>query len=92
MRGRDFWIAVASLGLLLFPAVGSLYPVPSWPVNTYPYIFSAYLALGMVWIVVLHRGTPGLAGDVRRRVYMDHGHDVPAADTPPAQRRGGIER
>jgi amino acid transporter len=92
VRGRDFWIAVASLGLLLFPAVGSVYPVPSWPVNTYPYIFSAYLALGMVWIVVLHRGTPGLAGDVRRRVYMDHGHDVPAADTPPAQRRGGIKR
>ena len=76
VRGRDFWIAAASLALLLFPVVGSVYPVPQWPVNTYPYMFLAYLVVGMVWVVRLHRGTPGLANDVRRRIYTDHGHDV----------------
>ena len=91
VRGRDFGIAAASLALLLFPIVGSVYPVPPWPVNTYPYMFLAYLAVGMVWVVKLHRGTPGLANDVRRRIYMDHGHDVPAADPPP-ERRSGIVR
>ena len=76
VRGRDFWIAAASLALLLFPVVGSVYPVPQWPVNTYPYMFLAYLVVGMVWVVRLHRGTPGLANDVRRRIYTAHGHDV----------------
>jgi hypothetical protein len=93
VRSRDFWIAAASLGLLLFPAVGSVYPVPSWPVNTYPYIFAVYLALGMLWVVVLHRVTPGLADGVRRRVYLDHGQGVAAdVDIPPVQRPGGFVR
>ena len=100
VRGRDFWIAAASLALLLFPVVGSVYPVPQWPVNTYPYMFLAYLVVGMVWVVRLHRGTPGLANDVRRHIYTDHGHDVPAANSATAdsslansetaRRRGGI--
>jgi hypothetical protein len=38
---------------------------------------------------IANRGTPGLANDGRRRIYMDQGHDVPAAD-PLAERRSGI--
>ncbi len=41
LRGRDIALSAAALVLLLVPAVGSVYPVPSWPVNIFPYIFLA---------------------------------------------------
>jgi hypothetical protein len=76
MRGVDMILACASVALLLVPAVGSVYPVPSWPVNIFPYIFLAYLAIGITWILMVHRWTPGYAADVQQRVYSDHGQEV----------------
>lgn len=48
LRRRDVALAVCALGLLLVPAVGSVYPVPSPPNDRFPYIFAAYVALGVV--------------------------------------------
>ena len=47
---RPYHIAISAftLGLLLIPAVGSVYPVPPPPSNTFPYIFAAYFALGVL--------------------------------------------
>ena len=73
LRGRDMALSVASVALLLVPAVGSVYPVPSWPVNVFPYIFGAYLLIGIVWIFLVHKRTPGYSAEVTRRVYSDHG-------------------
>jgi hypothetical protein len=39
----------------MVPLVGSVYPVPAWPVNIFPYIFLGYLLLGMAWFAVLRR-------------------------------------
>jgi amino acid transporter len=44
------WSAVA-LVCLVVPAVGSVYPVPAAPVNLFPYIFAAYVAIGIVIFV-----------------------------------------
>jgi amino acid transporter len=46
-KTKDMAICVAALALLLIPAVGSVYPVPPAPVNYFPYIFGAYLAVGL---------------------------------------------
>jgi hypothetical protein len=51
--------------------------VPSWPVNIFPYIFLGYLAIGLVWFMVL-RARPDFAKTVKRRVTAEH--DVIAAD------------
>ena len=72
LSGRETGLSVASVLLLLVPAVGSVYPVPSWPVNIFPYIFLAYLAIGMVWFMVLRR-RPDFVEDVKRRVHLEHG-------------------
>jgi amino acid transporter len=47
---RPYHIAISAftLALLLIPAVGSVYPVPPPPSNTFPYIFAVYFVLGMV--------------------------------------------
>jgi amino acid transporter len=40
-------LAVGTLALLIIPAIGSVYPVPAPPTNTFPYIFLGYFALGV---------------------------------------------
>jgi len=68
---RDAALAAASVVLLLVPAAGSVYPVPSWPVNIFPYIFLGYLAIGLAWFMVL-RNRPDFAESIRNRVSDDH--------------------
>jgi hypothetical protein len=62
----------------MVPAVGSVYPVPSWPVNIFPYIFVGYLLIGMTWFMMLRRRT-GFAEQVRETVYVDHAPSAGAA-------------
>jgi amino acid transporter len=47
LKAKDIILCVAALGLLLVPAVGSVYPVPPAPVNYFPYIFGVYVLLGL---------------------------------------------
>ena len=72
LNGGALALSVASVLLLLVPAVGSVYPVPSWPVNIFPYIFLAYVAVGMVWFMLLRR-RPDFVEGLRHRVHTEHG-------------------
>ncbi|HEY2664771.1 MAG TPA: hypothetical protein VGI47_10555 [Candidatus Binataceae bacterium] len=63
-------VAIASIALLLVPAVGSVYPVPAQPVNIFPHTFLAYVAIGLIWIFALHRPIAGFCNQyeaARRR-------------------------
>jgi len=68
-------LSVASVALLLVPAVGSVYPVPSWPVNIFPYIFLGYLATGLTWFTILRRN-PDFIESVKDRIHAEH-HSAP---------------
>lgn len=56
--GKD--MAFGALGALLMAGalVGSVVPVPAWPLNLLPYIFLAYLAVGVIWFFVLRARAP----------------------------------
>ena len=54
-------LCAASLGLLVIPAVGSVYPVPAAPARYFPYLFLVYLGAGLV-LVALRRGKIPVAG------------------------------
>jgi len=60
LRPYHVALAVFTLALLLIPAVGSVYPVPPPPTNTFPYIFLAYFALG---VALLWSRSSRIAGD-----------------------------
>ncbi|MBV9509063.1 MAG: APC family permease, partial [Caulobacteraceae bacterium] len=72
LKAGDIVVCVASLLLLAIPAVGSVYPVPAAPVNAFPYWFLAYLAVGLAWILVLHRRRPTAADSIRDDLRMSH--------------------
>jgi amino acid transporter len=56
-------LTVVAVLALLVPTVGSFYPRPAWPVDLFPFIFMAYMAVGAGWLYVVHRRQPGtLAG------------------------------
>src|SRR5271154_5043585 len=82
LRGRDIALSAASVALLMVPAVGSVYPVPSWPVNIFPYIFVGYVLIGMGWFMTLRRRT-GFTEQVRQTVYVEH---APSAVEVPIKR------
>ena len=62
VRGRDYALAGAAALLLLFPAVGSVYPMPAWPYSVFPYLFLVYMIVGLVWIRSRRKGISELAG------------------------------
>ena len=75
---RSTLYGVASL--LAIPAVGSVYPVPPAPVMYFPYLFLAYLAVGIVWILSFYRRRPSASVTIRRDLQLAHDRFIgPAA-------------
>ena len=57
LKPVDIGWSVTALVFLLVPAVGSVYPVPAAPVNTFPYIFLGYFLIGLVVFVARRKST-----------------------------------
>jgi amino acid transporter len=62
LKLRHIAIAVIALALLLVPIIGTVYPVPSFPMNYFPYIFLAYLAAGVALVWMRSRSHAEIAG------------------------------
>lgn len=78
LKPRDIAGCVASLALLVVPAVGSVYPVPAAPVMYFPYAFLAYLAVGLMWIFAFYRRTPSASSRIRSDLESAHRRFQPA--------------
>ena len=65
LRPRDVAGSIASIALLIVPAVGSVYPVPAAPVMYFPYAFVIYLAVGLIWIFTFYGRSPNASSRVR---------------------------
>jgi amino acid transporter len=51
LRPLDVVYSVLALVFLLVPAIGTVYPVPSPPVNLFVYIFALYFIVGIAYFV-----------------------------------------
>jgi hypothetical protein len=60
---------VVSLVLLMVPIVGTVYPVPAYRMNYFPYIFLAYVIAGVVLVSIRSRSL--LKIDGIRRVLVE---------------------
>jgi amino acid transporter len=79
LRTKDVAVCIVALMLLAIPAVGSVYPVPAAPVDSFPYLFLAYLAIGLVWILAFHRRKPSAAADIISDLKSNHDRFVPGS-------------
>ncbi|MGB9279936.1 MAG: APC family permease [Pseudonocardiaceae bacterium] len=57
-------VAVLAFVFLLVPTVGSFYPLPAYPVDLFPYIYLAYLAVGGVWLYIASRRRRGILTEI----------------------------
>jgi amino acid transporter len=55
LKPHHIAVAVISLVLLMVPIVGTVYPVPSSPMNYFPYIFMVYVMAGVVLVSMRSR-------------------------------------
>lgn len=62
LKAHHIAIAVVALALLVVPIVGTVYPVPSFPMNYFPYIFLAYVAIGVATVWTRSRSHAEIAG------------------------------
>ncbi|MBV9388124.1 MAG: APC family permease [Chroococcidiopsidaceae cyanobacterium CP_BM_ER_R8_30] len=63
--GHIFLSAMAVL-FLLVPAVGSVYPVPAYPANIFPYLFLIYFAIGAAWFLWLFNRSPQVMEEIKQ--------------------------
>ncbi len=60
LRTRHIVLTVVALVCLMVPTIGSFYPLPPYPVRLFPYIFLAWMLLGVGWLFVVSRRQPGI--------------------------------
>jgi amino acid transporter len=58
VRIKDYVIGGLGVVLMIGSVIGSIYPVPPYPLNLLPYIFLAYLVVGVAWFFVLKFRAP----------------------------------
>ena len=52
LKVQDTVLSIVTFIILLIPIVGSVYPLPEYPYNIFPFIFLAWLAVGITWFVI----------------------------------------
>lgn len=57
-RIRDYFVGALGAVLMVLSLAGSLYPVPAFPLNLFPYLFLVYMLLGVTWFYVLKTQVP----------------------------------
>jgi len=57
---------------MLIPAIGSVYPVPDPPVRYFPYIFLAYLAIGLARVGWIRMSAPGRIREIHQEILAQH--------------------
>ncbi|HEY0792402.1 MAG TPA: APC family permease [Chthoniobacterales bacterium] len=80
-------ICAVGLALLLIPVVGAVYPVPPAPVKYFPYIFLAYVAVGIVRAIAFRIREPKLVGTILEELKAQC---LPAGMAPATVAAGGL--
>jgi amino acid transporter len=72
LKAKDIALCVAALVLMVIPAVGSVYPVPSPPVNAFPYVFGAYLWFGIIRVMAMQHQKPERVVEITKEIKQVH--------------------
>jgi amino acid transporter len=72
LKPGNIVVAVLAILGLLYPAVSLFYPLPSYPVSLFPYIFLVYMATGIVWLFIVSRRSPGKIEEIERDLEATH--------------------
>lgn len=72
LKSKHIVLCVVAMTLLLIPIVGSVWPVPSPPVNYFPYAFVAYLWFGILRVMGMRHQMPARVEEISAEVRKLH--------------------
>jgi amino acid transporter len=72
LKAQHVLLCVVAMALMLVPIVGSVWPVPSPPVNYFPYAFAAYLWFGILRVMGMRHQKPERVVEVSQEVQKLH--------------------
>jgi amino acid transporter len=72
LKAQHVILCVVAMALMLIPIVGSVWPVPSPPVNYFPYAFAAYLWFGILRVMGMRHQKPERVVEVSQEVQKFH--------------------
>jgi amino acid transporter len=72
LKAQHILLCVVAMALMLVPIVGSVWPVPSPPVNYFPYAFVAYLWFGILRVMGMRHQKPERVVEVSAEVSKAH--------------------
>lgn len=64
LKATNVAVAVLAFVFLLVPTIGSFYPLPPYPLNLFPYVFLAYMALGGTWLFIAAQRRRGILEEI----------------------------
>jgi amino acid transporter len=79
LKAKHIVLCVVAMILLLVPIVGSVWPVPSAPLNYFPYAFVAYLWFGILRVMGMRHQMPSRVDEVTAEVRKLHAEAGAAA-------------
>ena len=85
LRWPNIVLAALAVLSLLVPTVGSFYPAPPYPVNLFPYIFLAYMVIGLAWLFVVNRRRSGIIQEIEadfETMLQEHHHHEEVSEPP----------
>jgi amino acid transporter len=68
----DVLVSVIAVLFMLIPIVGSVYPVPPFPSNVFPYLFLMLMAVGGGWFLMLRLHSPEVIEEMERDIEDNH--------------------
>lgn len=72
LKAGHIVLCVVAMALMLIPIVGSVWPVPSPPVNYFPYAFVAYLWFGILRVMGMRHQKPERVEEISAEVRARH--------------------
>lgn len=72
LKALDVGIGGLGAALMVYALYGSVYPVPAYPYNIFPYLFLAYMVVGALWAFFLKVKSP--------QTILGIKHDLEGAD------------
>jgi amino acid transporter len=72
LQAKHIVLCVVAMMLMLIPIIGSVWPIPSPPVNAFPYIFVGYLWFGLIQVLSMQHQKPKRVEEVTRKTKQLH--------------------
>lgn len=72
LKAKHIVLCIVAMLLLLIPIIGSVWPVPSPPVNYFPYAFVAYLWFGILRVMGMRHQQPARVEEISAEVRKLH--------------------